>query len=79
MAGEGNSALIYPNPSGSVLIFQVSNALLKSTATLYDVTGRRLQSFVVTNGQKQINISSLATGQYILKFADGTSEKFVKE
>ncbi|GGH20501.1 hypothetical protein GCM10007423_00960 [Dyadobacter endophyticus] len=69
---------VYPNPAQTTLTFQVSNALLKTTATLHDVTGQKLQTIVITTGQQQINILSLASGQYILKFADGTAERFIK-
>jgi hypothetical protein len=79
LAGDGNFASVYPNPAGVVVTFEVNNALLKTTATLHDGTGRRLQSIVITTNQQEINTRSLASGLYILKFADGTAERFVKE
>ncbi|MGN7890072.1 right-handed parallel beta-helix repeat-containing protein [Dyadobacter endophyticus] len=79
LTGDNNFASVYPNPAAVAVTFQVSNALLKTTATLYDANGRKLQTMVITTGQQQINIRSLASGLYILKFADGTTERFVKE
>ncbi|CAG5071524.1 hypothetical protein DYBT9623_03524 [Dyadobacter sp. CECT 9623] len=79
LTGDRNSAALYPNPAGAVVTFQVGDALLKSTAALYDATGRLVQKIVITNNQQQIDTESLATGTYVLKFVDGTAEKFVKE
>jgi hypothetical protein len=70
---------IYPNPARETVTFEVNNALLKSTANLYDILGRKLQSIVITTNKQEINIKSLASGLYIMKFADGTAERFVKE
>ncbi|MCE7059734.1 T9SS type A sorting domain-containing protein, partial [Dyadobacter sp. CY343] len=79
LTGEGNLTSIYPNPAGEAVIFQVNNALLKTTATLHDISGRKLQSILITNDRQEINVKSLASGFYILKFADGSAERFVKE
>jgi parallel beta-helix repeat protein len=75
----GNSAGIYPNPAEALITFQVSDALLKTTANLYDITGRRMQSVVITSNKQQISTKALVSGIYILKFADGTAERFVKQ
>jgi hypothetical protein len=79
IAGNENFAGIYPNPAGAMVTFQVSDAMLKTTANLYDMSGRRIQSVILTTNIQQINTKSLASGLYILKFADGTVERFVKE
>jgi hypothetical protein len=79
LAGDGSFGAAYPNPAQATLTFQVNNALLNTTATLYDVTGRKLQTIVITTSQQQFNIRSLASGVYMLKFADGRVERFVKE
>jgi hypothetical protein len=76
---DGAATAIYPNPATDAVTFRVSSALLKSTVVLYDLAGRRLQSILITNNQQQINLKSLPGGLYILKFADGTAERFVKE
>ncbi|CAG5068013.1 hypothetical protein DYBT9623_00741 [Dyadobacter sp. CECT 9623] len=77
--GNGQRNAIYPNPAGEIVTFQVSNALLRTWANLYDITGRHIQSLDITSNKQQLNIKSLPSGLYILKFADGTSERFVKK
>jgi hypothetical protein len=79
LAGNGNFAGIYPNPAGTMVTFQVGDALLKTTANLYDISGRRIQSVIITGNKQQINVKTLASGLYVLRFADGTTERFVKE
>lgn len=76
---EGSRPAVYPNPVTTLVTVSVDNSLLKSTVTLYDITGRLLQSIAITTSHQQINVSSLASGVYVLKFVDGTAQRFVKE
>lgn len=80
IALKGNSklAIIYPNPAATLVTFRVSDTLLKTTAGLYDMTGRLMQTIMITSNQQPLNTKSLANGIYILKFADGTVARFVK-
>ncbi len=77
--GEVSPAMVYPNPAKESITLTVSPTLFLSTATLYDVTGRLLQSVIITANTQQVSIKSLRSGVYILKFADGTAQRFVKE
>ena len=79
MLGEGNLNSIYPNPAREIVTFQVGNALLNTTANLYNIAGRKVQNIVITNVNQEINIKALTSGLYILKFADGTADRFLKE
>ncbi len=79
LTNEDNRPVVYPNPTSTLVTVSVDNTLLQSTANLYDVTGRLLKNVVITTNQQQINVTSLTSGIYILKFADGTGERFVKE
>jgi hypothetical protein len=79
LKGDENFAAIYPNPAGGMVTFQVSDALLKTTANLYDISGRRIHSMIITGNKQQINTKALTSGLYILRFADGTVERFLKE
>ncbi|MCE7062325.1 choice-of-anchor Q domain-containing protein [Dyadobacter sp. CY343] len=77
--GDADFAAVFPNPAGVEITFRVSNALLKTNATLHDISGRKLQTIQISNSKQQLNISSLASGIYVLKFADGTAKTFVKQ
>ncbi|MGN7890073.1 right-handed parallel beta-helix repeat-containing protein [Dyadobacter endophyticus] len=79
VGGNGDFTSVYPNPAGAMVTFYVNDALLKSTVNLYDLSGRKLQSIVITANQQGMDIKSLTNGLYILKFADGTTQRFVKE
>ena len=79
LTNEGNRSVVYPNPASTLVTIHVDNTLLQSMANLYDVTGRLLKNVVIRTSPQQINVTSLSSGVYIMKFADGTSERFVKE
>ena len=79
VAGDKSFVPIFPNPATTVVTFQVSNALLNTTAILHHISGRIVQHVVITETRQPINIKALPTGIYILKFVDGTTQRFVKE
>ena len=79
LTNVGNRAIVYPNPASALVTISIDNMLLQSTASLYDIAGRLLKNVVIRTSSQQINVTSLSSGVYILKFADGTSERFVKE
>ncbi len=76
--GEGLITL-YPNPSSDVIVLTVPAALQNTTVQLHDMQGRQLSSIRISNQSTTINISQLAAGYYLLRFADGSSQKFVKQ
>lgn len=78
--GNDNTGIvIYPNPVKDALNINIGNTLLNTTAILANVEGKLLQHILITANQQQINVRLLPSGMYILTFADGTKEKFVKE
>ncbi|MCF0075754.1 T9SS type A sorting domain-containing protein [Dyadobacter sp. CY261] len=79
LGSDGSATNIYPNPAADAVTFEVSSALLNSTVILYDLMGRKLQSIVITTNPQQVNIGSLTSGFYTLRFANGASGRFVKE
>jgi hypothetical protein len=79
LTGDASFAATYPNPATTTITFQVNNTLLKSTAILYDISGRKLHSILITNNRQEINVKSLLPGVYFIRFADGTAGRFVKQ
>lgn len=80
VSSEGiKNVSIYPNPSASELTINVNDSLLKSSANLYDVSGRLLRNIMISISPQQVTIKSLISGIYIFKFADGTAQRFVKD
>ncbi|MBS1974385.1 MAG: T9SS type A sorting domain-containing protein, partial [Bacteroidetes bacterium] len=73
---------IWPNPAKSLINIQ-SGASSDSKVQLFDQTGRLVYATVARPGSNQVNISSLAAGNYIVHIssADGSShnEKLIKK
>jgi YVTN family beta-propeller protein len=71
---------IYPNPVSNIFIIQFTdNRLLKSTATLVDVSGKLVKLILLTNIYQTVDIANLANGIYLLKFENGVTEKIIKQ
>jgi len=80
LTNNGNSTVsIYPNPASDVVYINAGNDLLYSQAGLYDANGRLLQTILITTIPQAINVQPLTKGLYVLKFANGTTEKFIKK
>jgi len=52
--GEVTPAIVYPNLAIESIMLTVPPTLIQSAATLYDVTGRPLQSIAITANMQQV-------------------------
>jgi hypothetical protein len=78
--GESAGISIYPNPVTDFVNINAGEAsILKTIADFYDVNGRLVKDILITNNQQQINVQQLAKGMYLIRFADGTSQSFIKK
>lgn len=72
---------LYPNPVTSVLNIglEIPNNL---TYKIINITGQEIQTGIVRNGERQIDVAALAEGVYMIQFADQNKpfgqQKFVK-
>jgi len=72
--GKGNATTIegfnfYPNPVSNGKIFISSKSMQNKEVAIYDVLGKKvLQSTMTT---KELNVSSLSPGVYIIKIKEG--------
>ncbi len=74
-----NTLEIYPNPSSEKLHFKNFQKHDKAIAVIENILGEKIMETELSNGE--INISSLANGNYIIKVRTGTAiavSKFVK-
>jgi hypothetical protein len=72
---------IYPNPVANSLNFAVSNSIVLSDVSIYDVTGKQVLSSKDLSSNS-IDVSRLQSGVYFAKFAseDKTvTKKFIKQ
>ncbi len=78
----GNSFEVYPNPAKSNISLMLSSELLPGKVTILDAYGRKVQEIFPTAGLlKNIDISNLNTGLYMLVFENGVvtkQSKFIK-
>lgn len=76
-----NSLTIYPNPTTTTINVQ-QNFSNNTTYKILHITGQEMQSGLMNNVEKQINVSSLEEGIYFLKVFDNNKsiglQKFVK-
>ena len=61
--------VIYPNPTNSGKIYITSKAALDKKIEIFDVLGKKV--FETTSASKEINVSSLTAGVYIIKVKEG--------
>jgi hypothetical protein len=59
----------YPNPVSNGKIYLTSNTTSTKEVEIFDVLGKSV--FKVSTASKEINISSLSTGVYIIKIKEG--------
>jgi len=72
--------ILYPNPSTRTLNINTSGAnLIKTTASVFTSDGRLVQNILITDAQQQVDVNSLAKGTYVIKFADGSAQSFLKK
>lgn len=63
---------VYPNPVRDVLTIEWSSAdIIDARYELYDLTGRMVNSGIVTSQQSSVNVSGLTSGTYVLRVIDG--------
>jgi hypothetical protein len=66
---------VVPNPAkNSIVLKNIDN----STVTLYDIAGKEVMKKQCTADENTINVSALANACYLVKAADGTTEKNTK-
>jgi hypothetical protein len=70
-----NTTKVFPNPlvSGNS-IYVVFDSNIQGKGNLYNITGKRVLSFEIDNlSRKQLDVSSLANGVYLLQLEAGAS------
>jgi hypothetical protein len=75
-----NDLVIYPNPTKNELNISSTDNLQDAIYTIFDINGRRIMNSKLT--QNIIDVSSLNTGNYILRIVSGNSiksQKFIKQ
>jgi hypothetical protein len=76
---ENKKIELYPNPTSSKVYFDNSNSNFKEVS-IYNYLGQEVSktSFTSSLQNQEIDMSTLATGVYVMKFSDGATSKSVK-
>jgi FG-GAP-like repeat/Secretion system C-terminal sorting domain len=70
---------ISPNPTTNLIRINTSNpSILQTEAGIYDIDGRLMRKVLITSVEQPVNVQPLAKGSYLIKFADGSTQRFVK-
>ncbi len=69
---------VFPNPAHETISVICNDALLNSEMNLFDMSGRKISSQIISNHISEANVSTLASGVYFLRVKN-EGKKFVKE
>jgi subtilisin-like proprotein convertase family protein len=69
--------VMYPNPATHMLSIQFDTTA-ELTVTLFDLLGRKVLSKVLDKNNSDIDVSSIASGTYIVQMENGRKEKIIK-
>lgn len=70
-------ASVFPNPAS--LAINIRANITDKQASIYDVSGKLLDTKNITGNFNSVDVSSLSPGLYFLVLESGTSFKFIKE
>jgi len=69
---------VYPNPANENITLNIKAGERNTTVSIYNTKGSLVKTLPINHSERQINISELPSGTYILKVAD-EKEPFVKQ
>lgn len=74
---------LYPNPAGTfIVVSAIQQGPSSATAQVYDVRGRLVNTFRITNNNFYLDLSGYDAGMYLLTISSGEerfSRRFIKE
>ncbi len=73
-----NDLKIYPNPTRSMIYFELPSSETELKVQLYTILGKHVNDFYVNHSKKGIDISHLSSGMYIAKFQSKGVSKSLK-
>jgi len=77
---QGGTVTLYPNPATDVFtISATDNKLLHTQALLTDANGKTVKSIAISNLQQTVSVAGMPGGIYLLRLANGTVVKLIKE
>ncbi len=77
-----NSIVLYPNPVNDVLQIKNTSNQELIDATIYDVTGKIVQTIKITNDMVSVSMTSFASGVYFVRInseKSAVTKRFIKQ
>ncbi|MCK8479603.1 S8 family serine peptidase [Psychroserpens algicola] len=68
----------FPNPVDDILNIQIPLTNELTTLRVYDTLGKLILEQIMTTSSNQIDVSSMASGFYVMSFQSGESSKIIK-
>jgi hypothetical protein len=79
-AMTGANSIVYPNPTKDQVTLLVGDkALVGTTAVLYDMNGRLLETIKITASSQSVNLGKYVNGSYVLKLSNSEVFKIIKQ
>ncbi len=75
---QATQIAMYPNPASTHIAFSLPNNAVKASVTIYAITGNLVLEENEVAADYQIDVSSLATGAYIIQVTTGTATNTFK-
>ena len=69
---------VYPNPTIDILNIQIPSVNDTTTLRIFDVLGKSVLEQDITESSSQLDLSSMASGLYIMSFQSGSASKTFK-
>ena len=64
---ESSAVLAYPNPTTGLLTIHIGESSTYQLLSVYDLAGRLLHSQPITSAETTVDMSTIATGIYLVK------------
>jgi len=73
------NSIVYPNPTqGLITILVGDNSLVGTTATIYDINGRKVETIKIAANSQSVSLSNYVNGIYFIKLANDEVLKIEK-
>jgi hypothetical protein len=80
--GKKATIKVYPSVAKNNITLQVPSALVNKQAVVYNNVGAIVATYAISNISKEINVSALASGMYVIKVQDNETSftaRFIKQ
>jgi hypothetical protein len=79
VAGDDFGLEAYPNPVKSMLTINIKgSASANAEMLITDISGKIIRSLPVDDKKQQVDISSMASGIYMLRYKDDTHNQVIR-